>query len=1023
MAEAEASRKGAGSLSLTLTLTISLSLFQFLLSLFFAQPMMARGSLMDPTFRVNRSPLPPERPTLSRRETQFFYDGSGDDEGKFHDSQEMPDYGDPAFSVDPRDNPHLRSRTDLPRMPSPVPPTYPDFEGGSEEIRAHPPHDSSRGKNKIRSRSPFPPQPPLTTSSASDSYSSSSNEHSPFPGSSVTSYQTSANNSRNVSPATSAEKVDRPRVKPQKSSQKSVRNSPRGDLDKVDRLDDSDPFGFTRHHHGPYQTVNDALTKRAPPTKTPSQQRKQKAQVCFLFCSLPASWLTSHQSFLYPQPQTHIPTSTSYTGGVLNLVPGQLMPKMPYQPEPPPDWVSPPPTVGRLPVVSPYPDQYSYNPADVVPQMAPHPSEYRPPPRYQSPMQSLSFPTLASLSPNPNTVLSITNPDPGSPLPTPQPPAPNHQYHHPPSSRKSRLSLPAQPRPHEFPKQSPLQKPSSDVLRTPSMPVASSPATSSRDKLAIRASGFDMNSQSYDAPHELQVETSGIHRPHDRHPVFHNQQSFNLQDSHLAPPDIRLPSAPSVMSSSTNSSKKSGKGLPRHVPKKLVMPTPLQPLQNLNQSQGLVQENIGSTNSVYYPPPHSHTSPPTSSVSMSTSTHTHQRLHSSKSRKSHYGGFTTREMQVVRASGFYPPPISQSKSQRRQSTGIQPSLSVHAPPVAASDRSDPSATSNRELEREHRRSRRQTVMYPGVGTYLEAKASSNGFQSSVGSRSTKTSNSGISGSRSERHRGRNHHRASSDGYRTGYESSSHGGRHLDVYGHSDPNLPVHEQYSHHQPEVYAYGYDPRASYDNQQGHRHDSPPRDHHRERRERRERRDRDRERGRSHRHTKSYPNGIPPSQPHSPPSQQPQMVQEVPVTQDDKHTRHTLRKRATLNGQGMSWTISVNDAGVAVASPVKEKQRSRNKSQSHLGHGGAEGISSYLDVPGLREREKSSQSAKVKKSPGFGLVSLFRSLSTKEKEEKEETEKERTFREWAAAGAGTAISNASSKSGRKLSKVRSRN
>jgi hypothetical protein len=123
------------------------------------------------------------------------------------------------------------------------------------------------------------------------------------------------------------------------------------------------------------------------------------------------------------------------------------------------------------------------------------------------------------------------------------------------------------------------------------------------------------------------------------------------------------------------------------------------------------------------------------------------------------------------------------------------------------------------------------------------------------------------------------------------------------------------------------------------------------------------------------------------------------------------------------MSWTISVNDAGVAVASPIKEKQKSRNKSQSHLGHSGVEGISPYLDVPGLKDRRKSSHSIKAKKSPGFGLVSLFRSLSSKEKEDKEETEKERMYREWAASGAGTAISHSSSKSGRKLSKVRSRN
>jgi len=732
------------------------------------------------------------------------------------------------------------------------------------------------------------------------------------------------------------------------------------------------------------------------------------------------------------------------------LIPGQLMPKMPYQPEPPVDWVSPPPTVGQLPAVSPYPNQYRYDPADIVPQMAPHLSEYRPPQRYQPPPQPLSFPSLASLSPNPNTVLSITNPDPDTPLPTPQPPAPNpHHHHHPPSNRQSRLSLPAQSQPREFFKQSPLQKPSSDVSRSPSMPISSSPARSPRDKLAVRASTLHMHSRSYDPrqsahPGEQEIEPPGVREPHNRDPtLLPNQQNFDpRQDYRLAPPDIRLPSAPSVMTASTSSSKRSGKALPRHVPKKLVMPTPLQPLQNLNQNQGLAQGNVGSTNSAYYPPPHSHTTSPPSSVLMSTSTHAHQQLHLSKSRRTQYGGFTSREMQMARASGYYPPPMSQSKSQHRQSPGIQPSLSMHAPPVVTSDRSDRGGRSDREQEREHRRSRMQTMINPGVGNYLEEKAGTNGFKSSVGSRSTTTSNSGsgsrsgISGSRSERGRGRAHHRASSDGYRAGYESSSKGERYVDVHGYPNPSLSTDGQlYGYQQPEVHApgqpfvanpdHGYDPRTAYDPQQRPGYDTPPRDRERERRERREHRDRDRERGRSHRHTKSYPNAVSPSQPHSQsplPSSQSSRAQDIPMIQDEKHARHILKKRATVNGQPMSWTNSVNDSGLAAA-PSLKKQKSKNKSQSHLGHSGIEGIGPYLDVPGMNVRAKSSQSTKSKKSPGFNLVSLFRSSSSKDKEDrKAEKEKERMYQEWAASGAGTAISNSSSKNGRKLSKVRSR-
>ena len=238
----------------------------------------------DPEFRVNRSPLPSERPPLYRRDADFFHDNSDDGEDDFYDSQDMPNYDDPAFSPDPRDNPHLMSRTDLTRMrTSPVPPAYSEPEGGDNERLAYRSNNPSQRTSRTRSRSPFPPQPPPTTSS--DSYSNSSNDQSLFPGSSSSSYQTSANNSRNLSPATSAEKVDRTQSKPQKS----IRNSPHGDLDKVDQLDESDPFGFMRHHDGPYQTVNDALTKRAPLANTPSDQRKPKAQVSFLPLFAPTS--------------------------------------------------------------------------------------------------------------------------------------------------------------------------------------------------------------------------------------------------------------------------------------------------------------------------------------------------------------------------------------------------------------------------------------------------------------------------------------------------------------------------------------------------------------------------------------------------------------------------------------------------------------------------------------------------------------------------------------------------------------
>ena len=466
--------------------------------------------------------------------------------------------------------------TDLTRTcTSPIPPTYSDFEDSDDERPVYRSQDPPQKTNRNRSGSSFPPQPPLAATPDSNSRS---NDHSIFPGSSALSYQTSASDSRNTSPAIPAEKGDHAQTKPPKP----IRNSPRGDLDKIDLLDESDPFGFMRHR--------DALKMHASLANAPSDQRKPKTHVNFssLFAS---SRLTSHSPTAQPQSQTHIPTSTSYTGGVLNLVPGQLMPKMPYQLEPPVDWVSPPPTVGRLPVISSHPDQYSYDPADIVPQMAPHPYQYRPPHRYRSPPQPLSFPSLASLSPNPNTVLSITNPD-------------------------------------------------------------------------------------------------------------------------LAPPRF----TPSVMTASTNNSKKAGKALPRHVPKKLVMPAPLQPLLDLNQNRGLTQENIRST----YNGPLGHIiKKPGFSAPLQ------------------YSGLTRRETQVARISGYYPPPMSQTqKSQHRPVT--------YAPPISTSDLPDQGDGLDRGQERERQRSRRQAVLNSSVGRYLEMKmkASTNGFDSSVDSGSMTTSYSG-----------------------------------------------------------------------------------------------------------------------------------------------------------------------------------------------------------------------------------------------------------------------------------------
>ena len=103
---------------------------------------------MDPAFRVTRSPLPPERPPFPRRDAERFYD-SDDADDDFYDSQDMPTYNDPAYSVNPRDNPHLMSLPDPAKTrTSPTPPAYPEFEGGDNDRLAYRSHDPSPGHRR-----------------------------------------------------------------------------------------------------------------------------------------------------------------------------------------------------------------------------------------------------------------------------------------------------------------------------------------------------------------------------------------------------------------------------------------------------------------------------------------------------------------------------------------------------------------------------------------------------------------------------------------------------------------------------------------------------------------------------------------------------------------------------------------------------------------------------------------------------------------------------------------------------------
>ena len=80
--------------------------------------------------------------------------------------------------------------------------------------------------------------------------------------------------------------------------------------------------------------------------------------------------------------------------------------------------------------------------------------------------------------------------------------------------------------------QTPLQKPSSDVSHSLSIPLTAFPARFVWDKLAVQPSTPNIHSQSYDPrqsthPREPGGETPEVHKPRNRDPSrSHNQQSL-----------------------------------------------------------------------------------------------------------------------------------------------------------------------------------------------------------------------------------------------------------------------------------------------------------------------------------------------------------------------------------------------------------------------------------------------------------------------------------------------------------------
>lgn len=213
------------------------------------------------------------------------------------------------------------------------------------------------------------------------------------------------------------------------------------------------------------------------------------------------------------------------------------MPRMPFRPEPPADYVSPAPTFGPL-----YPDSYPYD----VPSL-PH------------------LPKTFNYTTMPDPRLSIARPPA---FPIPRNPNLDSNYASPPPLRSQRHSLPAQPRPP--PEVTPHPHSAPNVRRTPSNPVK--PHENAPPPRAEPP------------PPEIVLPPPSRRTPSSGVPSF-GAPSSSAPPSTTPSSSTSSSRAPSSRASSSGSSSYrtsiSTKSVyaPRHVPKKLVMPAPLQPQQ------------------------------------------------------------------------------------------------------------------------------------------------------------------------------------------------------------------------------------------------------------------------------------------------------------------------------------------------------------------------------------------------------------------------------------------------------------
>ncbi|OBZ79446.1 hypothetical protein A0H81_00791 [Grifola frondosa] len=306
------------------------------------------------------------------------------------------------------------------------------------------------------------------------------------------------------------------------SKKPSIATAPR-DLDRIDELDETNPLGFTWHHDGPYEAIAKSQSQHDLAEEVASKKPKQSRQ-------------RSDES-----------TTTRNVGQPfdpsvpLGIAPGQIFPSLfPFQP--------PPQQTGASPQTT---EQNEFNPYDSAAQNVPSRGSAGAPARMQ---------TTASPPAQYSNIYMLSPPPPAAPIPE-WPPRLQRRYlergqdENEAPTGSARPSEPQTSPPSRPPRMAPTVTPPQQSNHGPSAPSMDAPLPNPHSPTTASPSAPLLNP----------------------HPPASISQS-NLPPSNVLPrPDIALP----PRRTETNTSHPP----PRYLPKRLVMPTPLQPQPQQYPSQ------------------------------------------------------------------------------------------------------------------------------------------------------------------------------------------------------------------------------------------------------------------------------------------------------------------------------------------------------------------------------------------------------------------------------------------------------